>query len=219
MIPMSRSRRPQSFLIWLMLSALLFASACSRPVGLPSEEGSSQTGQAPFHDVSSSAAESSAPDSVASGSSLPFHDAQNLPAGTMLVVRLKGPVSASTTGVANFFQASVDQPIVIEGNTLIPRGAVVTGHVQSARSSKVKPGRGYVQLALNSVRLAGADLPVQAASLFVRQSQKKDALSSTFHLEKGHRLTFRLTEPIFTATQTSVLTSPQTSNQPSHMTP
>jgi hypothetical protein len=132
------------------------------------------------------------------------------------MVRLKGPISASAAGESNSFQASIDQPVLVEGNTLIPRGTVVTGRVQSARSSKVKPGRGYVQLALNSVHIAGADLPMQTASLFVRQSaglktSKNTVSSAAFHLDKGYRLTFRLTEPVYTAVQSS--------NPPAHMTP
>ena len=119
------------------------------------------------------------------------------------MVRLKDPISADKTGNPNSFEASIDQPVVIEGNTLIPQGAIVTGQVESARLSKVKPGRGYVRLALHSVQVSGVDLPLHTASLFVRQSSPDGPSGPTVRLQKGHRLTFRLTEPAFTASQSS----------------
>ncbi len=99
---------------------------------------------------------------------LPFHDPQNLPAGTLLTVRLKNPISAENPGANGTFEAVVDEPVVIEGNKLVPRGAIVAGRVESARASKLKRNRGYVRLALDSIHLAGANLPIQTSSLFVR---------------------------------------------------
>ena len=89
---------------------------------------------------------------------------------------------------------------------LIPRGADVTGRVESARTSQMKPGRGYIQLALQSVRVGGVDVPVQTASLFVRQSPQKDSSAPVIRLEKGHRLTFRLIQPVYAANQTPQIT-------------
>jgi hypothetical protein len=88
---------------------------------------------------------------------------------------------------------------VIDGNILISRGAVVTGRVESARTSNLKPNRGYLRLALESVNVAGVDVPVQTASLFVRQSPQDDGSGSLIRLEKGRQLTFRLREPVYAA--------------------
>ena len=60
--------------------------------------------------------------------------------------------------------------MVIDGNKLIPRGAAVSGRVESARASNLKRNRGYVRLVLETIHLSGASLPVQTASLFVRGS-------------------------------------------------
>jgi hypothetical protein len=86
---------------------------------------------------------------------------------------------------------------VVEGNTLIPRDAVVSGRVESARTSKIRPDRGYVRLSLDSVQVDGLAVPVETASLFARHLPASDADSATIRLEKGRRLTFRLKEPIF----------------------
>lgn len=131
----------------------------------------------------------------------PFHDSQNLPAGTLLTVRLKNPVAATNSVTEASFEATVEEPVVVEGNTLIPRGSVAAGRVESAHSSQLKPNRGYVRLALASVRVGDVDVPMQTASLFARQSPGVDDSSPLTGLEKGRRLTFRVTEPVYITNQ------------------
>jgi hypothetical protein len=203
MAAMSRFRN--TTLTWGIGLTLLIGVGCSRRLGVPAEEGTAEASQAPFHDDSSPLAESTAlPSSdVGPESRPPFQNAHNVPAGTLLMVRLDDPIAGDRAGGQNSFEASIDQPVVIEGNTLIPRGATVTGHVESARLSKVKPGRGYVRLVLQSVQVSGIDLPLHTASLFVRQGSPDTSSGPTVRLQKGHRLTFRLMEPAFTASQSS----------------
>ena len=57
------------------------------------------------------------------------------------------------------FEALVDEPVVVEGNKLVPRGHYCSGRVESARSSSVRRDRGYVRLALDSIRIGDVDLP------------------------------------------------------------
>jgi len=206
MTPMSPFRRHRS-LIWPMvlavLCALLCSVGCSRPTGVPTA-GTAQADQTPFHDHGSSPAGEAAGESSAtqtgrlSQNGLPFHDSQSLPAGTLLTVRLKAPLTAGDSVAEISFEAVVDEPVVIEGNTLIPRGAAVAGRIKSARVSNLKPSRGYVRLALESIHIGGLDVPLQTVSLFARQTPQSDAV---IRLEKGRRLTFRLTEPVYLTTQ------------------
>jgi hypothetical protein len=147
------------------------------------------------HDTSASGTAGSTP-----VTSPPFHDSQNLPAGTLLTVRLKDPITADTSSGNDSFQATLEQAVVVDGNILIPRGSNVVGRVQSAGTSKVKPSRGYVRLALETVHVAGLDVPVQTASLFARSPQNGSE-GSPILLEKGHRLVFRLKEPVFVTFQ------------------
>jgi hypothetical protein len=192
--------------VWtgVLAVALLVAAGCSRSVDVPTEEGSAPTGQTPFHDDTAQPSSAALADYYPSSdsrtsASLPFHDSQSLPAGTLLMVRLKDPISAGKSGVHEPFEGSLDEAVVIDGNILISRGAVVTGRVESARTSNLKPNRGYLRLALESVNVAGVDVPVQTASLFVRQSPQDDASGSLIRLEKGRQLTFRLREPVYAA--------------------
>jgi len=202
---------------WPLLLILLFAVGCERPAAVRTADSTpADDHQIPFH------AAPAIPDANPDGSQapqdadrgLPFQDAKNLPAGTLLTVRLKDPISENP-GVKGTFEAVVDEPVVIEGNRLVPRGASVAGRVESAQASNLRHNHGYVRLALDSIHLSGANLPVQTSSLFVRgnavaslapqgedqgeETQPGSPHAGVIRLEKGRRLTFRLTEPAYVA--------------------
>jgi hypothetical protein len=128
----------------------------------------------------------------------------------LLTVRLRNPISTDNPGASGTFDAVVDEAVTVEGSMLIPRGATVAGRVESARASKVKHNRGYVRLTLDSIDINGHDFPVQTSSLFARgdagkaQAPEVDAPGRGISLEKGRRLTFRLTEPAYVARQRAI---------------
>lgn len=189
--------------LWPLVLALLCTTACSRPVSVPT--GISQAEQAPFDDREAKAAEGETGDAHLgdpSGAGLPFHDTQNLPAGTLLTVRLNRSITASDPVSEITFEGVIDEPVVIEGSILIPRGTAVDGRIESARISKVQHDRGFVRLALESLHIGGLEVPVHTASLFARQAPRSDAV---IHLEKGRRLTFRLTQTVSVSTQKAEL--------------
>jgi hypothetical protein len=115
----------------------------------------------------------------------------------LLTVRLKNPVSADNPEASGRFEGTIDEPVTVDGNTLVPRGASVAGRVDSARSSKVK-GNGFVRVTLDSIDIAGKELQLQTSSLFVRGSGASHSPAiQAITLEQGRRLTFRLTEPAY----------------------
>jgi hypothetical protein len=174
-------------------------------------EGAAQPSQTPFQDPGTGSIEDK-PEAAAliergAPGNLPFQTSQMLPAGSLLTVRLKSAVTAGK-GANETFKAVIDEPVVFEGNVLIPRGAIAAGRVGAAHVSVERPGRGYVSLALDSVNLDGLDLPIRTAILFARQIPG-DNRSGMVRLEKGHLLTFRLTEPFYPDVRHS-----QTNNYP-----
>jgi hypothetical protein len=185
-------------LIPTILFIFLLSFGCSRPTpNLPSE-GASQTSPTPFQTPGKSAdtdPQGFSP-SDGPGTGPPFQDSPVLPAGALLTVRLKGPLIVDS-GSKESFEAALDEPVVVEGNTLIPRDAIVSGRVESARASNVRPDLDYVRLALDSVQVDGSEVPIETASLFARQLPSTEADSATIRLEKGRRLTFRLKGSIF----------------------
>jgi hypothetical protein len=213
---MSRFRRPNGLMIWPMLLALVWGAGCARPAGLQNDDAAAhpEPHTVPFHDGVTAVhpADNSAPlgNPLKPDTGLPFQDSKNLPAGTLLTVRLKDPISAENPDANLPFEAIVDEPVVIEGNKLVPRGVTVSGRVESTRASNLKRNRGSVRLTLDSIHLAGATLPIQTSSLFVRgnatdahvppsESPQNEDSTAVIRLEKGRRLTFRLSEPVYVA--------------------
>jgi hypothetical protein len=185
-------------LVLTILLIFLFSFGCSRPTPDVPSEGATQTSPTPFQTQGKSAGAGPrgfSPDD-GPGTGPPFQSSSVLPAGALLTVRLNGPLIAET-GSKESFEAALDEPVVVEGNTLIPRDAIVSGRVESARASKVRPDRDYIRLALDSVQVDGSAVPIETASLFARQLPSSEADSATIRLEKGRRLTFRLKESIF----------------------
>jgi hypothetical protein len=202
----STLRKPTSAFACLLLS--LVGASCSRPVLDPGSAEASPR-QAPFRDGIESVGAS--PDLIPSINNrtndlrrAPFHDPQSLPAGTLLSVRLNNPVSSDNSGASVIFSALVDEAIVLDGTTLVPRGASVEGRIESAQSSIGKQNRGFVRLTLDLVGIDGHDLPIRTSSLFVRgrcrELQHAEG-SRVVTIEQGRRLTFRLTEPAYVVSQ------------------
>jgi hypothetical protein len=193
--------------LWPLTLLLLCAVACTRPAGAPTDQSPLESDrQAPFQQ------DAAGPDSVSSenpetpANTIPFHDSENLPAGTLLTVRLINPVYAETSIASSSFEALVVEPVVMDGNVVVPRGASVSGLVESVRASQVKPSRGYVRLTLQSIQIGDSEVPLHTASLFAPQASFHNAAPSLVRLEKGRQLTFRLTEPAYTANQRAKLT-------------
>lgn len=182
--------------VWPALMLLAFASACSRPVSV-ADASTARNGQpatpSPGTDQGHNAA---------SEASLPFHDTSSLPAGTLLTVRLIHTIAADGSPAGGTFEAVVDEPVVVDGVALVPRGANAAGRVEAARRSSVDSDRGYVRLTLASLDVSGHDVPVQTSSLFAsakapgsnKSADANDA--SSIHLDKGRRLTFQLTSVV-----------------------
>ena len=200
---------------WIFVLPLALAASCSRPGGMQDVaaaqgshpqvpfNGSKHSGiAASSHDVSDKSQDQEPPPS-----DLPFRDPRTLPAGTLVTVRLAGPVSADGLAASGTFSAVVDDPVVVDGITVIPRGATAAGLVESSRTSSVKRNRGYIRLTLESIDIAGRSLLVQTSSLFAKGNAAGSAEAASpdspnmVHLNKGRRLTFRLADPVVLASQ------------------
>lgn len=131
---------------------------------------------------------------------LPFHSEQQpgiLQSGTLLTVQLEKPLSFARARPEDTFLASVAAPFTMDGQILVDRGTVVTGHVESAHLN-LHGGilsRGYFRLTLSTITIDGRHISLQTSSLFTRGSPVSKLRPAGVGLEKGHHLTFRLTAP------------------------
>lgn len=114
--------------------------------------------------------------------------------------------NSNQPGANGKFLALVDEPVIVEGTTVVPRGASVAGRIESTRFSTTKPNHGYVRLTLDLVDIAGRELPIRTSSLFARGNAGDLHARNTpavVSLEQGRRLTFRLTEPVYVVGQST----------------
>lgn len=210
---MASPSRVGRFGIWLLLLALLTVCSCARPDVIAANQGTSQTQgpETPFQAQEDGAMtefgpivmspEKPTPSAHAVKKNLPSNNLQNVPAGTLVTVRLKATIYAGISQSDALFEAAVAEPVVVDGSVVIPIGASAAGRVESARTSHLNPDRGYVRLALQTLQLGNHRISVQTDSLFAREAPMGDSPIAAIHLEKGRRLTFRLTDVAFTTAQ------------------
>jgi hypothetical protein len=89
----------------------------------------------------------------------------NVPQGTALTVTLGHAIASNQHKSGDSFQATVAAPVVIDGVTVIPKGAQVTGRVVEARESGRLKGVALLRLALEEVEINGKDYELQTSSL------------------------------------------------------
>jgi hypothetical protein len=95
-------------------------------------------------------------------------DNVTLPAGTVVNVRLQNSVSSATASSGQSFDAVLDEPLVVNGKTVAPRGAAVNGRVVEAKSSGRLHDSGYLRLTLSAITINGKSVPVETSSLFAK---------------------------------------------------
>jgi hypothetical protein len=100
---------------------------------------------------------------------LPFAEGKALvvPANTAIYVRLQQSISSTTAQPGQDFAAVLDEPLVVEGQTLATEGTEVTGKIVAARESGHLHNAGYLRITLSSITLKGKTVPLQTNSVFV----------------------------------------------------
>jgi len=97
-----------------------------------------------------------------------------IPAGTPLTVRLQSAVSSASAQSGDTFEAVLDEPVVVKGETVIPKGADVTGRVVDANKGGRLHKPAYLKITLASVHFHGKGVPVETSSLSLAgKSHKK----------------------------------------------
>ncbi len=87
-----------------------------------------------------------------------------LPENTAIHVTLDQAVSSNRSNPGDHFEATVSEPVVIDGKTVIPQGTQAEGLVVDAHKSGRLIGRARLQLALQSVAVEGQDYDVRTVS-------------------------------------------------------
>jgi hypothetical protein len=95
-----------------------------------------------------------------------------LPAGTNFVIRMIEGVDSERARVGQTFAASLDQPVMLNGDTVIPRGADVAVKLVDAKESGKLTGRAELALALQSVRVNGQMVDINSQTVTQESSSR-----------------------------------------------
>jgi hypothetical protein len=96
-----------------------------------------------------------------------------IPQGTAIYVRLQQSISSRTAQAGQSFSAVLDEPLEVNGRTVAPQGAALTGRVVAARESGRLHNAGYLRLTLSSITLNGKSVPIETSSIFVQGGSYK----------------------------------------------
>ena len=180
--------------------ALSLCLACSRGPGVPTNDDGTRNGSqtVPFDRESP---RSRIPSSDSAGARL--HE------GSSIAIRLLTPVSSASSHAGDTFEATLDEPIVVAGQTAVPRGATVVGRVLAAKAAGPSHNPGYLRIALVNLALDGKRVAIETSSLFVKggpHGQRDRAQPGTNAFVAGgknevgfdaeRRLTFRLAQAV-----------------------
>jgi hypothetical protein len=99
--------------------------------------------------------------------------------GTSLSVRLVDPINSETAQEGQIFHASLNAPLSVDGETAIPAGHEVEGHVVTVHSAGKFAGQSLLVLQLDRMKVGGKHYDIQTS-----QYEKKAASRSTNTAEK-----------------------------------
>ena len=101
-----------------------------------------------------------------------------LPEGTPLTICSRHELSSASARPGDGFDATLDAPITIDGQTVVPRDAAVAGRVLDAKRSTGPGDPGYLRLALVSLTVGEKLVPIETSSLFAKGGSREDRSSA-----------------------------------------
>jgi len=84
-----------------------------------------------------------------------------VPSGTALAIRLVDPIDSEKNQVGDTFHATLNNPITVNGDTVIPSGSDVQGHLVDVKSAGKFAGQSQVILQLDSITSGGQTYNIQ----------------------------------------------------------
>lgn len=94
-----------------------------------------------------------------------FNGGLTIPAETQITVRMIDAVNSETSRRGQTFRASLDEPIYVDGQQVVPRGAdVLTKLVDDQKSGKLQ-GRTVLTLALSTITINGQMVDVTSTDV------------------------------------------------------
>jgi len=105
--------------------------------------------------LSAAACGGSAAQSGTASNAAPAATVVELPAGTLVAVRLTQALSTVRNRAGDPFDATLENPIVVDGRELLAKGTKFVGHVTTSESSGRMEGRGVLGITLDAFETNG----------------------------------------------------------------
>jgi hypothetical protein len=153
-----RSRALYVLSIFLMFTL----AACSSKPADTASNSASQNMAAPSSDASGNASSPAAP---ATPAPAPAPEPLVVPAGTTLTVRLGESLGSKLSSPGQSFSATLVSPITVDGNTVIPAGALARGTVVDAKALGRFKGGALLELRLNSITVNGSEQRIKTSAV------------------------------------------------------
>jgi len=119
-----------------------------RSIKFSSETTASDASVRPF---SSRASEAPPPPSLTNAT---------IPAGTVISVRTIDSIDSEKNHVGDRFQASLEEPLIVDGVVVAPKGADVYGRLEESKKSGTFSGKSELQLELTGIVVNGQTVPL-----------------------------------------------------------
>jgi hypothetical protein len=149
-----------------VLLALFFSLGCSKAAAPSnSPDNSAASGGNAAGNGQAGAANGGAPSGSPSGTGQQAEAPKPIviPAGKVITVRLNEPLSSKGSQEGQSFSGSVAEPVEVNSETVIPRGAAAHGTVVAAKAMGHFKGGALLSLRLNSVTIKGERRAVESS--------------------------------------------------------
>ncbi len=84
-----------------------------------------------------------------------------VPAGTQLIIRLDNPLDSERNQIGDTFHGSLSDAILLDGKTVVPSGAEITGRVADVKSAGRFAGNSVLTLELTLLSVSGRTYNIQ----------------------------------------------------------
>jgi len=98
-----------------------------------------------------------------------------IPAGTRISVRTIDVIDSTKNRVGYRFQASLAQPLWVDGNMVVPKGADVYGRLDESKETGTFAGRSQLKLQLTGIVVNGQTLPLVTGEYEVSGKSKGES--------------------------------------------
>ena len=83
-----------------------------------------------------------------------------IPVGTTISVRTVDAIDSTENRVGDRFQASLEEPLIVNGNVVAAKGADVYGRLEESKETGTFTGRSELKLALTGIVVDGKTVPI-----------------------------------------------------------